>query len=79
MPRYQVCFQREVTVTETVERIIEAETEEAAMELAEGLAEEYNRDCPDDTVDVADSECHNWTVTCAFPYSGDEPVDVEQG
>lgn len=59
---FKVIFQREVIVTDEVERLIEADTAEEAQAKAEAMAEEFNRSCPDDVYSIAGGECQDWAV-----------------
>ena len=55
MPKFAAKFERVVKTYETCHRIIEAETFERAAELAARLADDFNRECPDDAEEVQGS------------------------
>lgn len=48
MPIFRINIDREVTNWDRFTRYIEADTKEAAEEIAAGLADQANDDCPDD-------------------------------
>ena len=65
MPRYSFMFRREVITHDFVERTIEAATLEAAQELADGMAGEFDRICPDDVAKGDDVQIERWEAAPA--------------
>jgi hypothetical protein len=51
MARYEFYIARDVTTTESVRRVIEADSPEAAAAAAETLAFEFNHSCPNDVAE----------------------------
>jgi len=62
MPRYEIEFYREVTVSEWVKRVIEAPDQEAALDHAREMASDFNMDCPDDVAGDQIVDCKDWEV-----------------
>lgn len=63
MSNFYVQFTREVTITESVTRVIEADSPAAAAAIAEKLASGFNMDCPDDASESATGnfEAGDWS------------------
>ena len=63
MATFKFTFERTVTTTDTCEREIEADSLEAAQEIADAMASEFNQSCPDD-VEAGDYfECDAWEAS----------------
>lgn len=78
MPRYKFIFEREYTITEGCERVIEASSLEVAQQEALRLADSFNDDCPDDVSDMGGSSSTSFTCDDGAPtterVSDDEPT-----
>lgn len=73
MPVFKINIDREVTTYDRFTRYVEASDEQAALAIAQGLAEAANRDCPDDCADsMHDPELGDFSVNDVEPSSEDE-------
>lgn len=77
MGRYKIEFQRQWIERDTVERVIEADNPDHALQIAEGLAAEYDSSCPDDVCGTKDGEASSWGVE--YIVETDEPLTEEAG
>jgi hypothetical protein len=57
---YTIQFERTWTETDTLERVIEADSEAEAMEKAADMASEFDSDCPDDVVSSKGGAAGDW-------------------
>jgi hypothetical protein len=74
MPAFEVKFERVVKTYETCHRVIEAATAERAQEIANGIAEDFDRECPDDAEEVQGAgEFEDWIAEIGDETA--EPVD----
>lgn len=62
MPKYKVRFIRDVIEHDHFERDIVAASVVEAEQIAESMAEEADRSCPDDATSAGDSFCEGWLV-----------------
>lgn len=60
MPKFSVMIVREVETTETVTREIEAATSQEAFALASAMANQFDRECPDDATESDGAHFGEW-------------------
>jgi hypothetical protein len=72
MPKFKFILQREVTETDEVTRIIEADDLDAANTIAEEMCSEFDRSCPDDAQTIAGGECQDWFVNVGYEATPEE-------
>lgn len=64
MPNFGFRFEREIVVTEWVERVISAPDKAAAQAIASDMARGFNSACPDDASEnSAGGHFESWRVT----------------
>lgn len=62
MPNYKITLTRTWTETDTLERVIEADSPEQANEKAAAMCTEFDHGCPDDITTSKDGEADDWGV-----------------
>lgn len=75
MPKFEITFEREVVQRDRCTRIIEADTLEAAQEIGDGMASEFDHDCPDDAGNQGSVECQSWEARMVRTAPEDAVVD----
>lgn len=76
MPNFKFSFERDYTIREGFDRVIEAETLEEAQAIADRLASEFNMDCPDDCSESDGGEATDFEAVCPPPYQNvDDKAD----
>ena len=77
MAKFKIVLTREWSVSDTLERIIEADTIEQVEEIACAMCREYDHDCPDDvtTARSVSGEASDWDLETAEDYDGVEAAD----
>ena len=73
MPNFQVRIERDYVVVEGFDRIVEAESQEAATAAARAMAAKSDRDCPDDCSETAGGHAEDFYVASVTPTT--KPVD----
>jgi hypothetical protein len=75
--KFRIEFERETVITERVTRVIEADNQEHADELADGMASEFDNSCPDDASSIGGADCQSWRSTRVSPAGPLDIVDVD--
>lgn len=75
MPKFEIAFEREVTAHDQFTRVIEADTEEAAQEIADAAAPDFNNNCPDDAAPTDYLNLGDWGVESVKEVADDTEID----
>ena len=75
MAKFEITFERVVVQTDRFKRVIEADSQEEAMERAEAACGPYDSDCPDDAEPFGGDQCESWEVHDLVPAPDDAEVD----
>jgi len=76
MPKFKFSFERDYTIREGFDRVIEADTLEEAQAIADVLANDFNMDCPDDCSESDGGSASDFEAVCPPTYQNvDDKAD----